>query len=333
MSWERVRAWRDALLARDPADPTDPGAAAAREVWRDALLRVDDATLDRAAAVSGAPYRTATFVAARTVAVAPIEWCALLLGHGTAVRLKHPRGEPGAAPLLAEVAAAVGLPLTVTDDRGAVTGAELVVAMGSDEAMDALRARLSPGSVGLLFGHRFSAAWVDAAGWDGVAAACWPFDGRGCYSPQVVFTPSPLADAVPALAAALARVEARWPRGRVGAGEVARIRARGALARVVGVEARGDRHAVHGLPATHWHPEGLPRCPAVVSVPDRAAAAAVLAPWSRWLSSVGDDGGGAWFPDRPVAVRVCPAAELQRPPVDRVHDGVPVLRAVVRGGW
>lgn len=330
MSWDRVRAWRDALLRRDPAEPDDPGAAAAREVWRDALVRLDDATLDRAAATPGVPFRTATFVAARTVTVAPIEWLALLLGHGTAVRLKHPRGVPGAAPLLAEVAAAHHLPLHVTDDRNAVVGAELVVAMGSDEAMDALRARLAPGVVARLFGHRFSVAWAGPGDLDAVAEACWPFDGRGCFSPQVVFTPSPLAEVVPALAGALARAEGRWPRGRIGAAEGARIRARGALARVVGVEARGARHAVHGLPAGHWVPEGLPRCPAVVTVPDRGAAAEVLAPWSRWLSSVGDAGGAAWFPDRAVPVRVCPPEALQRPPVDRVHDGVPVLRAVLR---
>ncbi len=144
-------------------------------------------------------------------------------------------------------------------------------------------------------------------------------------SPQVVFTPLPLDVAVPRLGEAMAAAERRWPRGEIGLAEGARIRARGALARVVGAQAHGPAWAVHGLPAEHWRPEALPRCVAVIEVRDRLEARAVLAPWARWLSSVGDDAGVPWFD-----ARVVPVDALQRPRVDRRHDGVEILTAVVR---
>lgn len=331
MSWEKVEDWLAELECVDvPGLPmaTQPGA---ERLWLEALSRIAEG-LEAAASVEGEPYRTATFVAAGTAFTAPLEWVALLLGHGTRVVLKHPTGRPGAALAMAEVAQALGLPLTATDDRAAAQEAELVIAMGSDETMDALRASLPPSTTALLFGHRFSAAWVgaDAEGaWADVAEALWPYDSRGCMSPQVVFTPVPLEQAVDGLARAMARAQRTHPRGLAGHAEAATIRARGALARITGVERHDTGWAVHGFPARHWSPGALPRCVSVVHAPDRRAAAAVLEPWSRWLSTVGDDGGAEWF-----TARVCPIRQMQQPPLDRLHDGVDVLRSVVRtGDW
>ena len=326
MSWDRVEDWVFELSCIDP-DELHLGVGG-REIWRRTLDALHPDALLAASVAEGTPYETAAFVAARTVTTAPIEWCALLLGHGTKVVLKHPKGEPGAAPALAQAAQRVGLPLTATDDRAVIDDVELVIAMGSDETMEALKGLLPDSTDSVLFGHRFSAAWIDEdriTAYTDVAAAVWPHDSRGCMSPQVVFTTAPLNNAVSGLAKAMERAQQEIPRGWIGAAEGAAIRARGALARVTGVERHGNGWAVHGLPARHWFPEALPRCVAVIQVRDRAEARAIIAPWSRWLSTVGDDGDAPWFD-----ARVCPVHAMQDPPVDRLHDGVHTLTAVLR---
>ena len=72
--------------------------------------------------------------------------------------------------------------------------------------------------------------------------------------------------------------------------------------------------------------DALPRTIAVVQLPDRSAALELLRPWARWLSTVGtDEPGTDW-----LGARVCALGQMQRPPVDRLHDGVDLLRATLR---
>lgn len=339
--WDEVRAFRDRLRSVDPAGvETGQSPEGIREAWGAALDALDDAALEDAAAIPGRAFPRAVVVFTRTVATAPIEWCAALLGRGSAVTLKAPADAQGLAPLLAEAAAAVGLPLEVRTDRQVVEDADLVVAMGSDATIAEIRASLRPEVRFLAHGHRFSAAWVTGRptpdpkvpadfrdAWGAVAADLALHDGRGCLSPAVVLTPLPLDETCDAMAAALARAEARWPPGGRSAGEGAAIRARRALARVVGV-VRGD---VHGLPVAKLVPVALPRSVAVVHVPDAAAAAAVLAPWRRSLSTVGSDDPAAdrvWVDAG--ATRVCGLGRMQRPPMRRAHDGEDWVAAIVQ---
>lgn len=324
MSWSAVRAWRELLHRIDPspAVPTLSGAGAqhALAVQLDALT---DTALDQVAAMPGKPWSTATVTTARTVSTAAIEWCAVLLGRGTRVVWKHPLGAPGLAPLLADAAAKVRLPLTVTADRAAVDDAELVVAMGSDETITAIRDR-ARGTV-LGFGHRFSVAWVtERAGLAAVADDAALHDGRGCMSPVAVFTPLANADAT--LAAAMVEAQRRWPVGAVAPAEAAAIRARRALARAVGAVHEGDGWSVHALPVARWSAAALPRSIAVHQVTDVAGFAEAMAPMLPWLSTVGAD---AKIPAWP-AVRVAALGRMQRPPLVRRHDGVDWLKATLQ---
>ncbi|MEQ1508417.1 MAG: hypothetical protein ABMB14_39670, partial [Myxococcota bacterium] len=137
----RVRAWRDRLRAIDPTAWSGPlSVSGARAAWEAALDALTDSGLADAIGRPGEPFPAAAVVVARTVSTAPIEWCAVLLGRGTRVVLKHPTGEPGIAPALVEAADAVGLPLTATDDRAALADLPLVVAMGADPSIAAIRA-------------------------------------------------------------------------------------------------------------------------------------------------------------------------------------------------
>jgi hypothetical protein len=334
--WAAVRRWRDRLRAADLSEAeTDLSPEGLRAAWDAALDALDDPSLDAEARRPGRPFPTAVLVTTATVPTAALEWLALLLGRGSRVVWKHPTGRAGLASVVAE--AARDLPLHITEDRAAVAEGDGVIVLGSDETVARVRAAARPDAVVHAHGHAFSVAWVTGRPlpadprlpegirdpWDRLAADLALHDGRGCLSPGLVLTPLPVEHAADALADALERAEARWPRGRVHPAEGAALRARRALCRATGSLREGPGWAVHALPAAHASPASLPRTPMVVHLPDAAAAAARLSPWARWLSAVGTDApdDGPAFLDV-GATRVAPLGRLQRPPLDRVHDGV-----------
>lgn len=315
MSLERVERWRSSLRAIRPELP-DLSEAGARFALDAALDALDDLPrhLDRPA-----PAHT-VLVAASTVFTAPLEWAAVLLARGGAVTLKAPRA---LEPWFAQVAAAgqeAGLPLSSTLDRGVIPTADRVVAMGSDATLDALRAALPDPSRLLGFGHRWSVAfWSDPTHAEALALDLALYDGRGCMSPLAVF--SPLPDAGGRLADALASVSARLPRGSLSAGEHARVRERIALARVLGRSWVGAYGAVCELPADRFVPDGLPRCVVVHPASHAEALERIRAHVPR-LAVLGTD--------RPFGLdaREVSLGAMQRPPLDRLHDGVPWLEVV-----
>jgi hypothetical protein len=310
-----------------------------------ALDALDDETLDRVAALGGRPFPTAAVLCSTTVTTAPVEWCAVLLGRGSAVLLKYSADDPGLTSLLVGAARDVGLPLVGVTERAAVLQADLVVVMGADQTVREIRSSL-PTRVRLLpHGHRFSAAWITGnplppdprvpegfhGSWGGVAADAVLHDGRGCMSPVAVFTPVPLQTACDRLADAMLRASARWPIGSVSPSEHAHIRSRRALARVTGVVCEGRDFSIHGLPVEYLEPLTLPRCLAVYQVEDATQAARALAPYARWLSTVGTDDPesvGTWF--SLGATRVCRQGRMQRPPLIRPHDGEDWLHGTAR---
>jgi hypothetical protein len=319
MTLDRTLAWRDALRAAAPP-PTDLSGPGLARVLADALDALGE--LPAAAALIGEAPARATVIAPRTVVTAPIEWCALLLAAGAEVTLKPPRGAPGLGPWLVHHAQATGLPLRLDPSRDAVAGADLVVAMGSDDTMTNLRAAISPNTRLLAFGHRIGVAWwprgADPAG---LAADLAAHDSRGCMTPAVILTDDP---DLAALTDALTAAEAAWPRGVCSPGELAAIRTRGLLARVVGEERRGPGWALHVVPPAHVQPWALPRVAQVVPVADEAAARAWVRAHAE-VGTVGAPGGGDWG-----VPRTADLGQMQRPPLRRAHDGVDALAALRR---
>jgi hypothetical protein len=315
-----VQRWRDALMRRDPADfDTGLSPAGARLAWSNALSPWTDAALADIDALPGAPYRRAALITARGAFTAPLEWCAVLLLRGTEVVWKVTDGGDGVAAAAAEAARALGLPLTTSRSRAVVGEADLVVAMGSDATIDRLRATLPPATHLLGFGHRFSVAWwtqLDQA--DALAADLAAYDTRGCLSPAAIFTPLPLTDAGPRLAEALACAEATWPRGAPSAIEAAHARTRRTVARAVGQTWEGDGWAVWGFPLALLEPVTPRRTASLYPAARLEDALTALTPWRPWLSSIGTD--VAHPPLDPL--RVCALGTLQRPPLDRLHDGL-----------
>jgi hypothetical protein len=326
VSFDAVRRWRDRLRAADVAPFAGPLSSAGLSlVLADAVEALHDGALDAVAGVPGTPFATAALAVPRTVPTAPVEWCAVLLGRGTRVVLKPPAGMPGLVPLLVETARAEGLPLSAAEGHAALDGAELVVVMGEDDTVRAVR-QSHPAARVLGFGHTWSIAVAhDDTSLAAVARDAMRFDGRGCLSPVAVCTPRTLDAACAVLAAAMEQAERDVPRGRITADEGAAIRTRRALARVEGVVHEADAWSVHGLPAARFAPVGLPRSIAVHALPDDAVDA-LLAPHAASLSTIGTDG----VPPTWAHVRVCRPGDMQRPPLVRLHDGLDWIAATLR---
>jgi hypothetical protein len=250
----------------------------------------------------------------------------VLLARGTRVRLKAPSDAANTALKLADVAHAVGLPLTVDTARGALD-ADLVVAMGSDETITEIGASLSGDSRFLGFGHRWSAAVIrldDPEVWAGVALDAALHDGRGCMSPVVVLTTLPFEAASRRLASALEAVQRRLPLGEIDPSEAANIRARRALARATGGVVEGEGWSIHGIPPDLFKPMALPRSVALVTVREAQVSALLADPR---VSTVGVDASAVL---NVPGARICAPGWMQRPPLIRLHDGVDWIRATAR---
>ncbi len=302
--------WLLNLAAVDPC-PHVPWLSpqGARAAWAAALQ-----PLPALSAFRGNNPGRVVIVAAGTVFTAPIEVVAATLALGGTAVWKTPAGQPGVAEAVA--AADPQGRIAATDRRNAADDADTVVVMGSDETVAEIR-KSYPNKPVLGFGHKFSIAWMVGDDWTRLAEDVALHDGRGCLSPSVVFTPR--SDGVERLSDVLAAAQRAWPVGQVTPAEGAAIRARSALARLLGEARKGAGGSVHRLPVSHIDPAALPRAPLLVQVDSPVAANRALAAWAPWLSSVATDDSTvrAW----PGASRVCAPGQLQRPPIPRLWDG------------
>ncbi len=318
---DRVRRWLGALRGATPPAGLLSAAGAAL-VWREALEALSDDALDEALAVPGPGWPSVGMACPRTVPTAPLEWCAVALARGASFVLKPPADDPSIGAFLADTARAAGLPLTLATDRSALLDPALVVVMGGDATVAAVRAARGDRPV-LGFGHRTSVAWItDPGSAAALADDAVRFDGRGCLSPVVALTPLPPDTLAEALAVAFAERARTVPRGALTAIEGARWRVRTARDRVAGRAREGDGWAVPVLDAPP--DEALPRWLPVVHRPDWTSALASLD--VAHLSTVGADARI----DAPPPVRVVRPGQMQRPPLVRLHDGIDWL-AVLAG--
>jgi len=318
---QRVTAWLDDVRELDVAalcpHLSPVGARAALDAALDPL-----APKPLSAAVQRTPraFPHAVMVVARTVFTAPLEWAAVLLGRGTSLLLKPSSADRGFTDALVELARAHDLPLGRTEDRAAVGRAPLVVAMGSDATVEAIRSQVASDARYLGFGHRFGAAWLTTEdGFRAIGPDLALHDGLGCMSPAAVFTDWPLDDAVAALAESWRRIDAAWPSGPRDPASGARIREREARARVLGRVAKGPGWSVHALPIERFQPAALPRSTALHRVAGADGMAALLHRYEDVLSTFATDHPALAVP---AGARRCAPGAMQRPPLDRLHDGV-----------
>jgi hypothetical protein len=335
-----LRVAMQVLLRLRACDPsvwgTGLSSAGARAAWAAALDALSPDMLARK--LPGALPRRVGIVCSGNVFTAPLEWTFALTLRGVEVVLKPATGQEGSVAAIA--AALSGLPGRVhvrawrggdeTAEARGLTGCEAVIGFGGAEALSAIGGRLAPWRPAprwLPFGPKAGVAVIrrlETATADTLALDHALYDGRGCMSPSAIF----LVDGeISVLAEAMARAEAKMARGPLTPEEGAAIRARLALARVVGKVIQDDAWAVVELPVTQLQLAALPRVAVVHRVASLAQADMLVARHAEHIGTLATDapeGRSARDPGA-RAPRVCAPGTMQRPPLARFHDGVDVL--------
>jgi len=244
------------------------------------------------------------------------------------------------------------------DDAGAMAVfqvADCVVASGSDEAMRAVARTVEPPKRLVCYGHRVSVAVIGPEARKGppleIAAAALAedvalWDQLGCLSPVAVWLLGERevsGEVLDSFENAFARLEKRWPRGRLDPHDAAAwSEARGtAEMRAAAGEARlrGNPGAPYALVAERdpaYRGSPLHRFLRIHPAPTRRELEEALEPLAPHLATVGVAGLGAEGPGlidsfaSLGASRICPLGTMQAPPLAWCHDGQPVLLPMAR---
>jgi hypothetical protein len=223
--------------------------------------------------------------------------------------------------------------------------ADAVIAYGSDASISAVRARVPPGRRFVAYGHKLSFGlvgreWLSAErAPEAAARAAYDvakYDQQGCLSPHLFYVerggetdPRAFAEL---LAAALGRLQAVVPRGRISTGEAAAIRSLRA-----GYEFRPDATLFESPADTAWtvaydersefEASCLNRAVRVRPVDDLAAVPALVEPYRAYLQTVGAGLDPPRLEQLAGALgmlgvdRVCPLGRMPDPSPAWHHDG------------
>jgi hypothetical protein len=251
--------------------------------------------------------------------------------------------------------AVVAFPGSDAERTAALLDADCVVATGSDETVAALRARVAPPRRFVGHGHRLSVACLGPEATRGSAVgaaaarlaldvALW--DQLGCLSPLGVWVEGEAgADAAAeALAAELAALEKRMPRGCIDVHAAAQIASESAQAELRA--AAGARVALHAGPNGAWtvvreadaspRPAPLHRFVRVHPVVGPEELLGALSPLGPHLAGVALAGWGGETAElarrlaRLGASRVCAPGQLQAPPLAWRRESAGVLTSLAR---
>jgi hypothetical protein len=260
-------------------------------------------------------------VLAANVFVAPLRAIAWALACAPKVTVRPSRRATVFVDALLDAAKELGIERVPLSDapeedmtRALDEGTTLHV-YGGAKTVEAIAARKVPAELhGPGFGAIVATSEELVARADAVAEDVTLFDQRGCLSPRVCFVIGDAAPAADALHAALGRIGARIPRGKLEpfeASEIARARDIGILA---GRALEGESHLVLELEQPTLGPIG--RVLPMISVPDVETAVAWLSA-RREFATLGTSFDLARsFP----GIRIAALGAMQRPPLDGPVD-------------
>jgi hypothetical protein len=296
------------------------GAKLAQAFAAEAILKGEFRTLPN-------PPKRLMIWCSANVFTAPLEWVAQFVALGSEVVLKAPSACPHPAFAMAEAFSDLGVRAhKVTLEEGFALLPSCDAVIGFDASMANLEARIGPEIPRSLHGHKGSLAIVKAADpaacAEGLIQDAILYDGRGCMSPLAVFC---LGDTEALYAAIQTKnAQSEVPIGTLTLAENAQRSRRVAVAKLMGkghaLDCEGGVLPIQ-LDKTEFEFLSLPRLlpiHAVDGVTDLDFLKGL--PWSSCATDL---------PHADLAhlgfQRFCAPGELQRPPLNRKHDGVDVL--------
>ena len=325
----QLNAVRDAVEAWSQADPSTWGTglstAGARLAMKTAAKLVLDGELGTP---RGQPPEAVVIWCASNVFTAPLEWTAQFAALGTKVHLKAPSASPLSTQAIASAFSELNVQAHHLDHAPALKlleGADALLAFGSDDTLAELDSQI-PSSLRRSFhGHRASVAVVSGQNPTHIAEAlAWDlvlYDGRGCMSPSAIFCLGNTEELAQALASALAKVGDTIPPGSLEPWQGPQWRSRTGRARALGRCLEGSQWAVCTTEMSELEPN-LPRMAVLHEIHDLQSLSflkdlplstcATDLDCSRELEALGFH-------------RICTPGDMQRPPLNRAHDGVDVI--------
>lgn len=296
---------------------TQPGAI-------DAVLAELPADLDAARLP-----RSVLVIAARTLPASTMRAVLMARLLGAAVVLKPAGGQRAIADALATADPGVQVADFASSDvverDRHIDAVDAIVVLGSDATIAAVRAATPDTKAFVGYGHRVSAAWLEAPDDDalaGLATDLCAWDQAGCLSPQVAWIangdPEPVATR---LAAIVRERERTLPMILDPAGARQRAAAL-ARAQMLGTAHQTDTTVLATLPQPGF--VASPGQRFLWLLPADEAALTAIAPHLSALSVCGA------APELPDHVRRCAPGQLQRPPLMWPHDGRPNLTPLLR---
>lgn len=260
---------------------------------------------------------------------------AIVLGLLSApeVLVKPSQREPAFATLLVREIAPLleSGSLVLVDSLAAVAG-DQVHAYGSDATLDAIARSLPLGVRFRGHGTGFGVALIDDDADIEMAASALArdivaFDQRGCLSPRVALVlggPARARRVALALHDALADLGQKIPRGDLDTGTAAELASFRQTMQALGeLWEERDHLVAFDDAATELVLPPAARAVTVLACPDFSTAARMLAPVSRWITTLGlasSRDHDAFDALRPRGARVATVGAMQRPPLDGPVD-------------
>jgi hypothetical protein len=275
------------------------------------------------------------------VFVAPLRAIAIARAASARVTVRPSSRDPTLAAAL--VAAAADPAVSIATDRDlAGLEADRIDVYGRDETIAEVRSRARGGVVvrghgaglGVAFIAGAAATFTDAAGFTdaqtltalarALAADAVPFDQRGCLSPRVALVEGPQSRAAAfacALHDGLAVLGSRVPRGVLTSDERSEAtRWRETLAFAGRVWAGADHAVALAPPGTPLAVPPVGRHVLVAAVPSASAARELLAPFARFVVTVGGGDPQSLVALAPPHARRARLGRMQHPPLDGPVD-------------
>ena len=326
-----------ALRVWSSLDPSDWNTGLSPSGALLAQSTASEAILSGKVAAFKAPPHTVIWCAAN-VFTAPLEWVVQLTANGGRVTLKAPSSSPESATAIAKAFSSLGVVVQTapfSESWGLLKSADAVIGFGATTSMESLSSHIQSRTANSLHGHMVSFAVVDSSksNLNKAAAACALdlalYDGRGCMSPVTIFV---LGDQIERfaeeLADAMRSAEVEYPRGQLSPREGVDWRRKTGLSRILGHCIEGDSWAVTAMPLDYFEQYGHPRMASLHSVDSVASILKTidglpLSTCGTNLDSQQLDGAGF--------SRICKLGEMQTPPLNRLHDGVDVLKIISSG--